>query len=209
MTEQMIATSERRAAALAGITLRRLRYWHRVGLVAPSVDRLLSTRVRVRLYYHDRLLELLVAAALRKLPGISLQHMRRVVDHLRELGYDQPLRQLVFATLGKDIYVQYPDGTWSGGLDPKQVVIHQVLDLEPLLAQIKRSGERTAGQIGRVERRRAAVGSKPVFAGTRLPVEKVRNYIEHGFTTPQILESFPFLTEEDVEATRRGELTAA
>jgi DNA-binding transcriptional MerR regulator len=206
---RLIAASERRAAQLAGITLRQLRYWHEVSLVAPSVDRRLGPRTRVRLYYFDRLLELLVAARLRGQPGISLQHIRRVVSHLRNIGYEAPLRELAFAISGQEIYFRYPDGTWSGDPAPQQVVLHQVLELEPLVAQIDQARERSADQIARVERRRGTVGSKPVFAGTRLPVEKVKAYIDHGFTTPQILDSYPFLTEADVEATRRGELTAA
>lgn len=57
---------------------------------------------------------------------------------------------------------------------------------------------------GRVERRRGAMGSKPVLAGTRVPVDTVRRYLEAGRTVDQVLESFPTLTAADVEAVRQG-----
>ena len=145
----------------------------------------------MRLYYYDRLLELLVAAALRGHTGISLQHIRRIVTHLRDAGYEAPLRELVFAVSGSLVYFRHPDGSWSGDPAPDQTVLHQVLDLEPLKAQIRRAGETTQDQIGRVERRRASVGSKPVFAGTRLPVAKVKSYIDHGFTTQRFSNRSP------------------
>ena len=96
--DDALAIPDKRAAKLAGITMRQLRYWDQIHLVSPSIKRRLSPRNIVRLYSFQDLLELLVAAELRHKPGISLQHIRRVVAHLHEQGFGSPLRELRFAT---------------------------------------------------------------------------------------------------------------
>jgi hypothetical protein len=133
-----------------------LHYWEKIGLVAPSIRRQVSPRNIVRLY---TFLELLVAAELRHRPGISLQHIRRLVAHLHGRGFGAPLREVRFATLGHDIYVQYQDGTWSGDLRPDQVVFHQVLALDYLAARIGAMTAREPGEAGEVVQRRGVHGS--------------------------------------------------
>ena len=93
--------------------MRQLRHWEKTGLVVPSVQRQISPRNAVRLYSFQDLVELLVVAELRHRPEISLQHIRRVVRHVSTLDFDAPLRELKFATRGKEIYIQLPDGSWS------------------------------------------------------------------------------------------------
>jgi DNA-binding transcriptional MerR regulator len=110
-------------AKLAGVSVRRLRYWEERELVVPSIKRSLSPRNTVRLYSYQDLLALLVVAALRTEREMSLQHIRRVVAHLESRGYAAPLREVKFATLGQEIYFQHPDGSWEGDLEPDQVVL--------------------------------------------------------------------------------------
>ena len=57
-------------------------------------------------------------------------------------------------------------------------------------------------------RRRGVLGSKAVFAGTRVPVAAVEAYLERGLPDERILEAFPELTREDVEAARRSRASA-
>lgn len=135
---------------------------------------------------------------------VSLQHIRSIIGHLRDRGYVNPLTQLVFATVGREVYFMHDDGSWEGNLSPDQVVIHEVLNLEPLRVRITAGIRRDATLAGRVERRRGVMGSKPVLAGTRIPVDTVRRYLDAGRTVEQILESFRALTAADVEAVRRG-----
>jgi uncharacterized protein (DUF433 family) len=115
-----------------------------------------------------------------------------------------PLTQLAFATVGREVYFMHDDGTWEGDLTPDQIVIHEVLNLEPLRGRITAGVRRDVKLAGHVERRRGAMGSKPLLAGTRVPVDTVRRYLDAGRSVDQILESFPALTASDVEAVRRG-----
>jgi uncharacterized protein (DUF433 family) len=142
-------------------------------------------------------------AELRTERDMSLQHIRRVVEHLRSRGYGAPLREVKFATLGGEIYFQHPDGTWEGDLRPDQRVLEKVLHLDPLRARIARAAERRADEAGQVVKKRGVHASAPVFAGTRIRVSTVQEYLRHGYDTDAILEAFPDLRAADVaEASR-------
>jgi uncharacterized protein (DUF433 family) len=195
-----LAVTDKRAASLARISVRQVHYWDETGLVVPSIRRRISDRNTVRLYSFQDLLSLLVAAQLRN--RISLQHIRRIVTQLNQRGFAEPLRDLHFATHGDQVFFQYPDGSWSGDALPDQVVFHQVLELEALRAKISTVTERDPASAGRLVRRRGVMGSKPIFAGTRIPVETVRRYLDAGCDTNEILAEYPSLTAEDVEAAR-------
>jgi DNA-binding transcriptional MerR regulator len=199
-TRPELAVPDRRAAKLAQISMRQLHYWDQTGLVVPSIKRQVSQRNVVRLYSFQDLLTLLVAAQLRN--RVSLQHIRRVVAQLNQRGFAEPVRELHFATYGPDVYFQYPDGSWSGDPGPDQVIFHQVIELETLRAKIPTVTERDPAAAGRLVRRRGVMGSKPVFAETRIPVEMVRRYLDAGYDADAIISEYPSLAPADVEAAR-------
>jgi DNA-binding transcriptional MerR regulator len=168
--EEVLAFPDTQARQLAGVSMRRLRYWEEVGLVVPSIKRRLSNHNTVRLYSYQDLLALLVVTTLRTDRDMSLQKIRRVVRHLRSRGYHAPLRELKFTAVGGEIYFQHPDGTWEGDLRPDQIVLAQVIHLDPLRLRIDMAARRSADDAGRVEKRRGVHASAPVFAGTRIRV---------------------------------------
>ncbi len=202
-TEELLAFPDTRAAKIARISLRRLRYWEENGLVTPSIKRQLSLHNTVRLYSFQDLLSLLVVSELRTERGMSLQHIRRLVKHLQSRGYESPLRELKFATVGREIYFQHPDGAWEGDIRPDQIVLEKTILLDPLRARIDAATRRPAKDAGRVVRRRGVHGSKPIFAGTRIPVAAVQNYLQAGYELEAIIEEYPSLTEADIEAAKR------
>ncbi len=89
------------ARSVAGISYRQLDYWARTGLVEPSVrpahgsgsQRLYSFRDICVLKVVNRLLE----------AGVSLQQIRKAVDHLRERGAGD-LSQTTLMSDGASIY---------------------------------------------------------------------------------------------------------
>ena len=206
--EEVLAFPDTQARRLAGVSIRRLRYWEEVGLVVPSIKRRLGEHNTVRLYSYQDLLALLVVSALRTERDMSLQKIRRVVTHLRSRGYQAPLRELKFATVGREIYFQHPDGKWEGDLRPDQIVIVEVILLDPLRLRIDRAAARPAEEAGRVEKRRGVHASAPVAAGTRTDAATVQRYLQQGYQTEAILEAFPDLSMADVEEARR-QLAAA
>ena len=54
--------------------------------------------------------------------------------------------------------------------------------------------------IGLIEVRAGVRGDKPCFAGTRITVYDVLEYLAGGMTTADIVEDFPELTETHVRA---------
>jgi DNA-binding transcriptional MerR regulator len=76
--EEVLAFPDTQARLLAGVSMRRLRYWEDAGLVVPSIKRRLSEHNTVRLYSYQDLLALLVVSALRTERNMSLQKIRRV-----------------------------------------------------------------------------------------------------------------------------------
>lgn len=84
--EQVLAFPDTRAARLAHVSMERLRRWEQADLAVPSIKETLSPRNTVRLYSFQDLLALLVVAELRIERDMSLQHIRKVVNHLRSRG---------------------------------------------------------------------------------------------------------------------------
>jgi uncharacterized protein (DUF433 family) len=153
-------------------------------------------------------MSLLIAAALRQ-KGVSLQHIRVIVEHLRSRGYPEPLTQVPFAVVGDRVYFQHEDGTWEGDLRPDQAIIHEVLELVPLRARIREAEQRERETVGHVEKRRGAMGSKPVIAGTRVPVATVQRFLSSGRTVDDVLRAYPQLERADIEAAARAAAEAS
>lgn len=208
-TDMETMTPARRAATIAGITPQRLWYWEKTELIAPTVRRHITRRNIVRLYSFDRLVELCVAAALVESPGITLQHLRKILAYLRSEDYQAPLRELCFAVRGNEVYFQHPDGSWEGSRNRRQLVAHQILHLEEIRQQIRDKLKRGRSEVGRAEKRRGAYGSKPVFAGTRVPLSAVESFIRAGATDQEILEAYPDLERDDIEAVRESRLAVS
>lgn len=198
MDESLVVFTVDRASTVTGLSARQLDYWSRTGLIKPTVDRRLSPQRPVRLYDYEALLSLMIISALKR-EQISTQHIRQIVDHVRRRGFK--MGQLVFAIAGSVVHFQTPDGEWEDA-DRSQFVMSQVLDLVPLRARIDESARRDPSTVGTIERRRGALGSKSVVGGTRVPVDAVRRFLERGIPDAEILEAYPALNQEDIDAVR-------
>ncbi|MBJ7596520.1 MAG: DUF433 domain-containing protein [Candidatus Dormibacteraeota bacterium] len=53
---------------------------------------------------------------------------------------------------------------------------------------------------GEIRRQRGLLGSKPVIAGTRIPLASIQRLAADGATASQIGELYPDLTDEDIRA---------
>lgn len=198
--EEMLAFTRQRVARLAGVSVERLDYWDRVNLTAATLRHRVSGPGEVRLYSYSDLLDVLIIAELEKKEyRLRKRYIRDIVNHVRKTG--QRMGQLTWAIAGSKVHFQGADGRWEDG-ERSQFVAQEVLTLSPLHERIKRGAAREEGTEGHLEKRRGAMGSKQVVAGTRVPVATIRRYLDEGFSVDRILRSFPVLTEEDVEAVR-------
>lgn len=198
-TDSVIVFTEAKVRALAGISQRQLRYWAR-DLARPAVDQQLSAHRDVRLYDYDGVLTVMVLAELKQ-RGKSLRYLWQVTRLIGEEGLRFP--ELVFATSGSRVHFQRPTGEWQDA-ERNQAIDAEFVPLSPLRAKVERSMQRDPASVGKTERRRGTMGSKVLVAGTRVPVATVRRYLDRGIPVAEVLEAFPVLDREDVEALRVG-----
>lgn len=87
-------------------------------------------------------------------------------------------------------------------LSPTQLIYRQAIALDEIGAKIDTVNDRDPEASGKVVSRRGVHRSKPVFAGTRIPVGTVQRYLQAGYDTTAIIREYPSLTPADIETTR-------
>jgi uncharacterized protein (DUF433 family) len=200
--DDVIGVPIRVAARVIGVPEQRLRRWDHIGLVVPRVARVVGRRR----YLSYSLEDLVQGCVVRELEerDIHVRVVRRVVEAARTKTTPEPLSQLTWATDGQHVYVGYEDGSWVDGHAPGQTVIVEVIDLDEVRAEARRRVRtRPAEQHGVIETRRNVQSSRPVFAGTRTPVDAVLAYLRRDLPDERILAAFPHLTVEDIDAARQ------
>lgn len=192
------AFTSAKTSALTGLSKRQLQYWDEQGFISPSLRRR-EGRGRRRLYDFRDLVSLRAAADLRE-NGISLQLIRKVVDHLRGLDYEHPLAELRFWVDEGRLYFSEA-GTVREGRRPAQTVVEFFIPVAEIVEKLEAGiAELETRKVGTVERRRGVLGSKPVIAGTRIPIASIRRLHADGANEAEIIELYPDLTPADVHA---------
>jgi len=198
--DEMIGVTVERAASIIGVTVQKVAAWERIGLVEPRFRDYVGRR-RVRIYGLSELVELRIVCELTR-RGQSVHVVRRIVEAHRSSTIPNPLRELRWATDAGMVFVGFEDGSWVGGRHPSQGVIPEVIDLDEIRASTRDAALRRMGRPGAIQKRDGVLGRKPVFEGTRTPVDAVVAYYRRGFSDADILEAFPHLTADDLEAAR-------
>ena len=85
---------------VTGITYRQLDYWARTGLVHPSIREAGGSGTQ-RLYSFQDLLELRIIKSWLD-TGVALPRIRKVIEHLREMG--EPMTGVTLVSDGTTIY---------------------------------------------------------------------------------------------------------
>src|SRR4051794_9218096 len=109
-------TSE--ASRVSRVPIANLDYWGRSGFLPPSIQDARGKGSQRRYSFED-LIALRVAGQLRQ-QGISLQALRRVVDHLRVRGVEQPLAGVYLVSDGVDVFERHGDQLISSLRQPGQ-----------------------------------------------------------------------------------------
>ncbi len=188
---------------LTGLSKRQLAYWDRIGFYSPSLAQENRRVANSRVYTFNDLLALQVLNTLRKDHRVSLQHLRAVKDRLCMLSDDEWKERRLFV-LNKKVVFDDAEGA------RREIVSGQyVLDIplgvvrKNMEDAVEQIGRRTQAQIAQSEHRRGVTHNREVFAGTRIPVDAVRTFIEDGFSDDDILRQYPTLTSADVEMARK------
>jgi len=183
---------------LTGLDPRRLWSWDRRHFVSPSHS-VRAGRPRRRLYDFRDLVSLRVAADL-VAKGVRLPEIRKAVAHLRELDYKKPLAQLTFWEFEGRLYFSESE-TVRAGRRPEQVLAGFMVPVPEIVTRLKeRIRDLDKRPVGEIERRRGALGGKPVIKGTRIPIASIRRLAEDGLTDAEIRDTYPDLEIADVQA---------
>jgi uncharacterized protein (DUF433 family) len=207
MGESSLVFTTDQVLRLTGVSRRRLGYWLDHDILVADVDEARG-RGHVRLWSFRNLLEVRVAVWLRD--KVSLQLIRKMVGKLRSLeGLEHPLTDVSFAVVEaahksgrQDVVIRRSDGSWETWAEGQKVMevtvpLRRFADELRDAANADRAARR---RVGQVERRRGALGSTSVLAGTRVPTMTIWSLHEAGWSTERILDNYPGLEAADVEA---------
>ena len=208
------AFSEDHTERLTGITKSQLRYWDNTDFYRPSYAEDNRRITFSRVYSFKDIVALRVLNALRNQYNVSLQHLREVSAHLGRLDLDSDPARWAETRL----YVHKKHVIWyEPGTDLPQEIVngqHMVpIELQQVVADTKDrvkqlNSPRDWTKIGTIERSRYVAHNTYVIAGTRIPVNAIKRFSESGYTADQILQEYPDITKEDVEAALKFDSSA-
>lgn len=195
------AFSEEQAQRLTGLTQRQLRHWDRVGLVVPELADDDRSSAYSRVYSFLDIVSLRTLSVLRSQYGISLQHLRKIAQKMREMDLNIWIGTTLYV-LNRRVIFEEP-GTGK----PREIATDQYvlpIPLRVVVSDARKAVEelwrRPGEQIGRIERHRNVSSNVWVIAGTRIHVASIKRLAEDGYGVAEIQAEYPQLTEEDIRA---------
>lgn len=120
---------------LTGLGYDTVDHWAKTGLCPPSIQDAHGPGSERRYSFRD-LVALKAAAELRR-AGVSAQALRKVIDHLRARGYEQPLAEVYLVSDGRDVFERHGDELVSVLRRPGQSAFTWILDLGRVVEELR------------------------------------------------------------------------
>ena len=195
------AFSEEQIGRMVGLTKGRLRYWARTDFFKPSFVEEDGRLPYSRFYSFKDIVALRTLEMLRVQNGVPLQHLRKVAEKLAHLKDDLWTSTTLFVLNKKVIMVNPEFG------QPQEILTGQYvlgIPLEKVIEDTRNDviafRSRPADTYGHLSRSRAVARNALVISGTRIPVGSIVRLHEDGYGVDQIIDEYPDLTPEDVQA---------
>ena len=195
------AFSEDQVARITGLGKGRLRYWARTDFFRPSFVENNPRLAYSRFYSFKDIVALRTLEVLRIQHNVPLQHLRMVAESLAHLKDELWTRTSLYVVNRRVMFENPETGK------PQEVVSGQYLlgiklgkiisDTRDDVAALNR---RSSDSIGKLRRHRSIARNAWAIAGTRITVGSIKRLREDGYSVDQIIEEYPDLTEEDVQA---------
>ena len=198
------AFSQVQVARITGLTERQLGYWDELDLIRPSVAAK-GGRGEPRLYSFLDLLRLKVASQIRELRERP-SDMKLLLAALEARGYQDPFVTVTFGSTTDGRKAVYIEPSSGAALSAHRNEIDQQVETFGLKLKELRTGlEKSIAELaerkpGTVTRLRTVQSNAPVVGGTRVPTAKIFDLARAGWDHARILEAFPHLQDEDIEA---------
>ncbi len=195
------AFTEEQVAKLTGISLTQLRYWDTTQFFSPSYAEENRRQSYSRVYSFRDVICLSVVDTLRNKYRVSLPHLREVKEKLAHLG-DDMWAKTTLAVLKRKVVFINPDNQRREEVVSGQGVFEIPLEVVrgKMADAVKTLWMRDKTKVGTVEQLRTVAHNQPVIAGTRIPVQAVKNFAEAGYSVKQIIAEYPILKPDDVKA---------
>jgi len=196
------AFSAEQVRALTGLSEHQLRHYDETGFFSPQYVYDDKFGARNRLYSFQDLVSLRTTAILRNEHHVSLQERRKVNDWLKA-HHDSPWASMTFWIVDGHVVFEDPmTGHKIGGspLGHMPLPIDMQRIAQSVRRQVDQWSRRGPDQIGHVSKNRRVVSNAPVLGGTRIPTSAIWAFHEAGYTTAGIIEQYPQLTPEDIQA---------
>lgn len=196
------------AVRITGVSKGTIRSWRSAGIFRSSFELGPADEAGRYLYGFRDLLALRVLADARRELGVRSADLERVGRYLTD-NRETPWSQLGVGAIGQRLITRNPaTSEWDGD----QAAPERELELGSVSEEVERAvGSamgRSPAQIGRIERRRGVLGNRPVIAGTRIPIEAIREFADAGYSPQEIIDAYPRLETADIDAALAYESTA-
>jgi len=181
------------AARIARVPRSTVNYWATTELITPS-----GRKRRPRLYTFTDLRDLVVAEQLRR-QGARVQDLRAAVRYVRSRDLIERLAQANFRVADGQLVFETESGPVAPHMGGQRVFevrwadVLQQLGASPGNPMVLRPSDRVLIDP-------AVRGGTPVIDGTRIPTRLLRELIDDGLNTEEVLHLYPALSREDLEA---------
>jgi uncharacterized protein (DUF433 family) len=188
------------ASQLTGLSSRRIKVWNRDGVLRAQWPH--DGRPSGPMFSFRDIVGLRALAVLRDERHVPLRDLRCIGPWLRE-HQESPLENLRIHVDGRQVRLEETgsDGAATNGHGGDY---SDTLELAAVAAELRERIEaarhRRPEDIGRVVRNRRIQGNVPILAGTRIPTSSVWSFHEAGYNVEQIIEQYPRLYPEDIQA---------
>jgi len=181
------------------------------GLSRNRLDRILSTGVHDPehpssiLSFRD-LVALRTIARLRDKYHVPLPRLRKAYVYMLEHAHCPWAELKVGAATKKDVGFWNPTTEiWELANETGQMVAaFTIAEVEEeMAAAVIRDRQRKPEDVGQFDRTRGVMGKALCFKGTRIPRSVVIDYIREGASNAEILDEYPSLTIEDIDAAKK------
>lgn len=200
MTEPILALDSDRVSRLTGIPKSTLTHWEKRGVFQASyVDPNPRTPFR-RIYSFRDVVSLRALAQIRRDAKVSFAEVLEASRYLSQF-YESPWSELRFGLVGGKLVFRDPESKKWMGVSGQHVL---ELNVQGIPEEIERGIpdvlKREPTQRGVIARNRYIYHNQPVIAGTRIPTSSIWAFHRAGFSDQQIIDEYPHLTTEDVQA---------
>lgn len=205
------AFSEEQVSVLTGLSHAQLRGWNRRGFIRPEYRASGDGRKPYSFIYSFKdLLKLRVLNQLRNIYSVPMRELERVETELAHMGDDKWTSQKLWVSNRRVVFIE-PQSMAKREVTSKQFVAEIALEVVTTDARkdIQRLNRRNGGEVGQIVSKRHLHSSEPVFKGTRIPVNAIRDYFDAGMSDGEILDRFPGLETGDLDAARSWNKEAA